>query len=187
MALKLRIVTFIGCLMVAIGCLPFVCDCYPQIFRVLTTIPLVGWFVAYNFPPRDFYTPLAEIPLSEGVHVLNFRGKYEGRYEVQISPIMGSTIDTSLDEHNTVAMRVQAFNSKNELLFQQDNASSRLWGGEWIEGMQVYHYCYGIFYAPEDFQLDECITVKIECTGDVQTILARNPLAKIQITKWGDK
>lgn len=187
MALKLRIVMFIGCLVVAIGCLPFMCDCYPQIFRVLTKIPVVGGIVGYSFPPHDFYTPLAEIPLAEGVHVLTFRGKYEGRYEVQISPIRGSTIESSLDEHNTVAMRVQAFNSNNELLFQQAHSSSRLWGGKWIDGMQVYHYCYGIFFAPEDFPLDECITMKIECTGDMQAILARNPSAKIQITKWTDK
>lgn len=174
------------CLLVAIGGL-FFCNCYPQLFRWIIKIPLVGWFVAYNFPPHDFDTPLAEIPLAEGVHVLTFRGTYEGRYEVQISPIRGSTIESSLDEHNTVAMRVQAFNSNNELLFQQAHSSSRLWGGKWIDGMQVYHYCYGIFFAPKDFPLDECITMKIECTGDVQTILARNPSAKIQITKWTDK
>ena len=186
MSLKLGIVTLFCCLLVAIGGLSF-CDCYPQIFRWIIKIPVVGGIIGYSFPPHDFYTPLAEIPLAEGVHVLTFRGKYEGRYEVQISPIMGSTIESSLDEHNTVAMCVQAFNSNNELLFQQDYASSRLWGGKWIDGMQVYHYCYGIFFAPEDFPLDECITMKIECTGDVQAILARNPSAKIQITKWTDK
>jgi hypothetical protein len=177
---------FFCCLLVAIGGLSF-CNCYPQMFRWIIKIPVVGGIVGYNFPPHDFDTPLAEIPLAEGVHVLTFRGTYEGRYEVQISPIRGSTIESSLDEHNTVAMRVQAFNSNNELLFQQAHSSSRLWGGKWIDGMQVYHYCYGIFFAPKDFPLDECITMKIECTGDVQTILARNPSSKIQITKWTDK
>lgn len=182
MALKLKIATIGCCLLATISCSYLVYNHYPRVFPWLTSIPLIGWFIAYNFPPYDFYTPLTETNLSEGVHILSFIGKYEGRHEVQISPI----IDPSLYE-NKVAMSVQGFNSKNELLFNQENASSRILGGKLVDGVSVYNYCYGIFFAPEDFPLGESITLRIECRGDIQAILKHNPSANIKIVKVFDK
>lgn len=182
MSLKLKIIALLCCLCTAINCLHLASNSYPVVFSWLTSIPLVGWIIAYNFPPSDFYTPLAETNLLEGVHVLNFIGKYAGRYEIQISPI----INPSLYE-SKITIHVQVFNSKNELLFEQKHSNSRIWGGKTLDGIMVYNYCYGIFFAPEDFQLGERITVRIECTGDTQAILEHNPLSRIRIMKVFDK
>ena len=36
-----------------------------QRFELLRSIPLIGWFYAYSFPPADYSLPIVSVPLSE--------------------------------------------------------------------------------------------------------------------------
>lgn len=160
-----------------------VCICnWSWTFRCAVKIPLMKWLIAYNFPPSDFYTPLAEVPLTEGCHVLQFRGKYEGRHEVQITPIVDRT-----QWQCNVAMTVKILNSKGECVYKETRENQQLLGGVLVDGVMVYNYCYAIFETSTDFPVGDQMTAEITCTGDVSKILEQNPTAKIKILKVFDK
>ena len=155
---------------------------WPTVFRYVSQIPLVGWFVAYNFEPSDFYAPLAEVPLREGESQLRFKAKYYGRHEIRISPL----IDASVFE-TSISMKIKVRDSSGAVVCEHNQASAQLMGGALVNGTNIYNYCYAIFYAPNDFQLGDEMQAEVECSGDVSDILKNNPEAKIVVAKAFDK
>ena len=155
---------------------------WPTVFRYVSQIPLVGWFVAYNFEPSDFYAPLAEVPLREGESQLRFKAKYYGRHEIRISPL----IDASVFE-TSISMKIKVRDSSGAVVCEHNQASAQLMGGALVNGTNIYNYCYAIFYAPNDFQLGDEMQAEVECSGDVSEILKHNPNAMIAVSKAFDK
>ena len=155
---------------------------WPTVFRYVSQIPLIGWFVAYNFEPSDFYAPLAEVPLREGESQLRFKAKYYGRHEIRISPI----IDASVFE-TSISMKIKVRDSTGAVVCEHNQASAQLMGGALVNRTNIYNYCYAIFYAPNDFQLGDEMQAEVECSGDVSEILKHNPNAMIAVSKAFDK
>ena len=149
------------------------------VFPVLSQIPVIGWLVAYNFPPDDFYCPLSVKPLKLGSHELEFSCKYKGRHEIRIQKIS----DMRFWECN-VGMTVTIRDEVGHVFYESNIANSIILGGA---GGLNYNYCFGIFYAPDDVPIGSQLTARITCYGEVDELLGEFPEAEIAIVKAFDK
>jgi hypothetical protein len=177
---KKTVMVFIVILMTSLSF--FIYAEWPKVFKKASQIPLVGWFIAYNFRPSDFSVPLANVPLSEGKHSLRFKCKYNGRHEIQIRPI---TEDSPFE--NDIRMKVRITDSDGILLYEEEKNNARILGGALENGTNIYNYCYAILNVPTDIPLGAELYAHIECCGNITEILKHNPDAKIVIKKCFDK
>lgn len=156
---------------------------WSKVFRYASQIPLLGWFIAYNCEPVDFYDPLSMKPLKEGVCLLEFETKYYGRHEIQIYPI----VDTSHWNSN-IGMKIRIRDENGKLIYEKEEKDAQLLGGKGLgNGTNVYNYCYAILNVPKDVPLSAKMYAHIECYGDINEIIKHNPNANIVIRKAFDK
>ena len=102
------------------------------LFPLLSRIPIIEFVMAYNFPPDDYYQPLAKHPLELGSYQMEFTCKYRGRHEIQIDGIT----DMSVWENN-VGMSVSVCDKEGKILYMKNMKDALLAGGE--NGR--YNYC----------------------------------------------
>lgn len=158
-----------------------ICDAQ-RAFNVAARIPLIGWLVAHNLRPSDYFVPLAEAAFVAGECKLDFEFKYIGRHEIQIWPI---TDDTLFE--NSVSMDIAVESSDGSIMVRRKKGRAGILGGELLKGTNVYNYCYAIFDVPRDLPVGVKLTTKIRCWGDVSEVKRLNPDAKIVIRKMPDK
>lgn len=177
---KKTVMVFIVILMTSLSFFIYA-EC-PKAFKYASQIPLVGWFIAYNCQPVDFYNPLAMKPLKAGVSSLEFETKYYGRHEIQIYPI----VDTSYWESN-IGMKIRIYDKDGKLVYEKEEKNAQLLGGASQNGTNVYNYCYAILNVPNDIPMDTKMYAHVECYGSIESIRKNNSNAKIVIKKAFDK
>jgi hypothetical protein len=177
---KKTVMVFIVILMTSLSF--FIYAEWPKVFKYASQIPLVGWFIAYNCRPVDFYNPLAMKPLKAGVSSLEFETKYYGRHEIQIYPIA----DASHWESN-IGMKIRIHDKNGKLVYEKEEKDAQLLGGALENGTNIYNYCYAILNVPTDIPLGAELSAHIECCGNITEIIKHNPDAKIVIKKCFDK
>ena len=150
-------------------------------FRYCVKIPIVGWLIEYNFPPVDFYRPLASVPLKSGVVNVSFACKYEGRYELNIAGIATNSLDCS-----GVRLHWEVVDaSMRRLRGKEGGGSFVLASGR--DTKTAFRYCYDIFFVPRDLPSSTELFATILCSGAVDDLLKQSPMARIEIVKCFDK
>jgi len=178
MTLKLKYTGFAALLLSA---LLFVILEWHNVFNIIVRIPIIGWFVEYNFPPSDFYVPIACIPICSNQHKLSFVCKYAGRYELDIVGV-----DTDEMDHSGVEINWYVEDSKGQKLRDGKGCGSFVLasGHELKIG---YRYCYDIFAVPRDLPAKTALWMCIECGGEIEKFTSRFPQARIVVVKCFDK
>ena len=150
-------------------------------FRRCVKIPIVGWLIGYNFPPADFYHPLASVPLKSGSVSASFVCKYEGRYELNMVGIVTNSLD-----YSGVRLRWKVGDASGRRLREKES-----WGSFVLasgrKAKTEFRYCYDIFYVPVDLPSSTELTITVICSGAVDDLLKLFPSARIEITKCFDK
>ena len=156
---------------------------WDALFKVLVKMPIAGWLIAYNFPPLDYYRPLAASELRAGIFDLNFACKYEGRHEIQIIGIH----DLSFRESN-VGINVCIKNINGNVILRQGANNAKIsGGGRVVNGLREYNYCYATFEVPHDIPCGQNMTAEINCFGDLGVLTNAFPGAKVVVRKVFDK
>lgn len=168
----------IGFVVLAMAFSAFAVIKWDFIFNIVVRIPIVGWFVAYNIPPSDFYVPLDKTPLRAGISNLLFKCKYRGRHEIRIEGI-----SSTLFWESDIGMDIVIRGKGGVVLYKNTCPNSDISGG----ANGKYNYCYAIFNAPVEVPLGEDLVADIVCHGEVERLLCRFPKAEIVVTKAFDK
>ena len=151
---------------------------WDALFSLVVRVPLLGWIVAYNVPPDDFYVPLDKMPLRAGSSNLLFKCKYRGRHEIRIEGI-----SSTLFWKSNIGMDIVIRGKDGIVLYRNACANAEILGG----ANGNYNYCYAIFNAPDDVPLGEDAVANIVCYGEVKNLLLHFPDAEIVVTKVFDK
>ena len=170
--------------MSVVFCMSVISACnWDALFKLLVKIPIVGWLIAYNFPPSDYYQPLAASELRAESFDLNFACKYEGRHEIQIIGIY----DLSFRESN-VGMYVCVKNKQGDVILRQGANNAKISGGGRVDnGVREYNYCYAVFEVPSDVPCGQNMTAKIKCFGNLGVLTNAFPSARVVVRKVFDK
>lgn len=158
-----------------------ICDAR-RAFNVAVRVPLIGWFVAHNLRPSDYFIPLATAPFSDGEHSLEFECRYRGRHEIQVWPLVDGT-----PFENSVGMEIVVEAEGGTTLFRHKQEYAEIRGGALLNGTNVYNYCYAILEVPHDLPIGVNLIARIRCWGKVSDIKRLNPNAKIVVRKMPDK
>lgn len=169
---------YIGFAALVMAILAFAVVRWDAVFKIVVRIPLLGWLVAYNIPPDDFYEPLGKAPLRAGAVDITFRCKYRGRHEIRIEGI-----NSTLLWESNIGMNIVIRGSDGNICYKNVCANSDILGG----ANGNYNYCYAIFNAPNDVPLGEDVVASIICYGEVKNLLLHFPDAEIVVTKTFDK
>lgn len=171
-------IRYIGFAALAMAISAFALVKWDAMFKIVVRIPLLGWLVAYNIPPDDFYRPLNKAPLRAGAIDITFRCKYRGRHEIRIEGIK-----STLFWESNIGMNIVIRGNDGNIFYRNVCANSDILGG----ANGNYNYCYAIFNVPDDVPLGEDIVANIACYGEVENLLLHFPDAEIVVTKVFDK
>ncbi len=147
------------------------------IFPKLKYFSIFGWLIAYNFPPSDYYVPLASIPLRHGEHTVMFSCKYEGRHDIQIKNIHSNQLWNS---GVSVCGQIDDVDEKCYLYFKRDDS-------RWYGYVDDCNYYYASFLAPQEIPLNKKMRLKVRIAGNVEELLKHHPTATLEIIKCFDK
>ncbi len=153
-------------------------NCYSDyIFPVLKKIPLVGFLVAYNFPPKGYHSSMVLLPIDRSIGIGKFRCKYEGRYQMRIKNINSNSL-----WHSGVGISGQISYSNGDSCFTFSESDSQL-----LVCSEGYNYHYTPFFAPDDVPLNVDLVLKVQFSGEVKRLLEINPNAVFELYKYPDK
>ena len=147
-------------------------------------IPILGWIVAYNFPPRDYYLPVAHFPLAAGKLKQTVICKYRGRYDIHIVGVKSNAV-----ERSDVSIMAEAVDKSGKSIWRNIRSSSALFKYFSSRGNreEEYRYFYLTFSAPEDVPCNTPFVLSICCNGAVSELLQHVPNATIEVVKVFDK
>ena len=91
------------------------------LFDSMARIPILGWIVAYNFPPRDYYLPVAHFPLAAGKLKQTVICKYRGRYDIHIVGVKSNAV-----ERSDVSIMAEAVDKSGKSIWRNIRSSSAL-------------------------------------------------------------
>lgn len=154
-----------------------------DLFECVKSIPLLGWLIAYNFPPSDYCTPVVRIPVDCGESKVNVVFPYTGRYDVHIVNIWSNVVanaDVSIelvigDKHN------------DRVVWRMLKDKPMLLVYESMDGVNGFRYWYDAFVVPKDIPVNIPLCMSIMCHGNVEGLLRNHPNAVIEVRKSFDK
>ena len=157
---------------------------YDALFDSMARIPILGWIVAYNFPPRDYYLPVAHFPLAAGKFKQTVICKYRGRYDIHIVGVKSNAV-----ERSDVSIIAEAVDKSGKSIWGNSRSSSELFKYFSSRGNcdEEYRYFYLTFSAPEDVPYNTPFELSICCDGAVNKLLQYVPNAMVEVVKVFDK
>lgn len=157
---------------------------YDALFDCMARIPILGWIVAYNFPPSDYYLPIAHFPLAEGKFKQTVICKYRGRYDIHIVGVKSNAV-----ERSDVSIMAEAVDESGKSIWRNSRSSSELFKYFSSRGNrdEEYRYFYLTFSAPEDVPCNTPFELSICCNGAVDELLQHVPNATVEVVKVFDK
>jgi hypothetical protein len=155
---------------------------YDKIFDSLKAIPFLGWIIAYNFPPADYYVPCATFQLSEVPCTKLIMCRYKGRYDIHIHNIPTNQFDTS-----GVSLSVRLTDEDGADVLCVDKCDSGIFAYYNRKGDFGYRYFFLAFNVPDDVPLNKSLCLSVSASGEVEKLLSRCPAAEIEVVKCFDK
>ena len=157
---------------------------YDALFDSITRMPVLGWIVAYNFPPRDYYLPVVHCPLAAGKITQTAVCKYSGRYDIHIVGVKSNSV-----EHCDVSIMAEAADGLGKSIWRDSRSSSELlkYFSSCDNCDEGYRYFYLTFRVPEDIPLNTPFELSIYCHGAVDGLLKHVPGAMVEVVKVFDK
>ena len=157
---------------------------YDALFDGITRIPVLGWIVAYNFPPRDYYLPVVHCPLAAGNIKQTVVCKYSGRYDIHIVGVKSNSV-----EHCDVSIMAEAADGLGKSIWRDGRSSSELF--KYFSSRdncdEGYRYFYLTFRVPEDVPCNAPFELSIRCEGAIDELLQCVPEARVEVVKVFDK
>ena len=156
---------------------------YDKFFDVLKSMPLVGWLIAYNFPPADYYVPCATFQLSEIPCTKYITCRYKGRYDIHIHNILTNQLSTS-----NVSLHISLTNEDGRnILYVKDRGDSGAFAYYNRDGVFGYRYFFLSFNVPDEVPANKRLNLTIFASGAVKDFLSLHPMAEIEVVKCFDK
>jgi len=157
---------------------------YDALFDRMARIPILGWIVAYNFPPKDYYLPVAHFPLAVGKFKQTVICKYGGRYDIHIVGVKSNAV-----ERSEVSIMAEAIDKSGKAIWRNSRSSSELFKYFSSRGNrdEEHRYFYLTFSAPEDVPCNTPFELSICCNGAVGELLQHAPDAMVEVVKVFDK
>ena len=155
---------------------------YDKIFDSLKAIPVLGWLIAYNSPPADYYVPCATFQLSEVSCTKRIMCRYKGRYDIHIHNIPTNQFGTS-----GVSLSVRLADEDGADVLCVDKRDSGIFAYYNRKGNFGYRYFFLAFNVPDDVPQNKSLYLSVSASGEVEKLLSRCPAAEIEVVKCFDK
>ena len=155
---------------------------HEMVFDMIKSIPILGWLIAYNFPPSDYYVPCATFPISETCHTRQITFRYKGRYDVHIH-----NISTLQDDRCDILLSIRLCTESGEEVLSAKKSASTALAYYNRSGEVGYRYFFMEIDAPDDVPMNANLSMTVSAVGDVNGFLVRNPKAQIEVVKCFDK
>lgn len=154
---------------------------YDSAFDVLKSVPIIGLVVAYNIPPSDYYTPIAQFPLKKGHSNVQFICKYKGRYDIQIANVKDASLWQS-----RISLATEVCSDDGKPLWRSaiDDACVFAYSAN---DEDAYRYVYGSFSVPDEVPKNQRLRMTVVCSGQLERFLRHHPDAVVQVWKCFDK
>lgn len=157
------------------------CKCYDNVFDTLKGIPFFGWFIAYNFPPPDYYVPRAKFPLSEYECSTNIVFRYRGRYDVQIS-----NIHTNIPIMSNIILAARLTNDAGEEVWSASRGRPDFFA-YYDDTGGGYRLFFFALEVPTDVPAHKKLKLAISLSGGIKEFMEMYPHAEIAVRKVFDK